>query len=71
MSPRYAVAVALDGHSVLDLRGLSPRDAVRWRGAVREAFRFDGAEVTVATGCARVAERWSGRAWMRRGEGRG
>lgn len=69
-APRYALAVALDGHRVLDLRGLTPREAVLWRRTAREAFRFDGAEVTTATVCARVVERWSGRAWMRRGDAR-
>lgn len=65
--PLYRLAVALDGHRVLRLDGLTPRDAVLWRLTAREAFRFDGAEVTVATGRALVAERWTGRAWARRG----
>ena len=65
---RYAVAVALDGHRLLSRAGLTPHDAVRVRRQWRDAFRFAGAEVTVAMGAAVVTERYSGVAWMRRGE---
>lgn len=65
---RYAVAVALDGHHLLSRAELAPHDAVRVRRQWREAFRFAGAEVTVAMGAAVVTERFSGVAWMRRGE---
>lgn len=65
---RYAVAVALDGHRLLSRAGLTPLDAVRVRRQWREAFRFAGAEVTVAMGAAVVTERYTGVAWMRRGE---
>jgi hypothetical protein len=65
---RYAVAVALDGHRLLSRVGLAPHDAVKVRRQWREAFRFAGAEVTVAMGAAVVTERFSGVAWMRRGE---
>jgi len=65
--PLYRLAVALDGHGVLALDRVTARDAVRLRAALREAFRFDGAEVTIAAGRALVAERWTGRAWARRG----
>ena len=65
---RYAVAVALDGHHLLSRAELAPHDAVRVRRQWRGAFRFAGAEVTVAMGAAVVTERFSGVAWMRRGE---
>lgn len=65
---RYAVAVALDGHRLLSRAELTPHDAVRVRRQWRDAFRFAGAEVTVAMGAAVVTERFSGGAWMRRGE---
>lgn len=45
-APRYTVAVALDGHRVATLRGLSPRDAIRLREGARAGFRRDGAEVS-------------------------
>mgnify|MGYP000896507135 CR=1 FL=1 len=63
--PLYRLAVALAVHGVLALDRVTARDAVRLRAALREAFRFDGAEVTIAAGRALVAERWTGRAWRR------
>lgn len=65
---RYAVAVALDGHRLLSRAGLAPHDAVRVRRQWRDAFRFAGAEVTAAPIATVVTERFSGVAWMRRGE---